>query len=105
MAEQLAPIATKLIFEDDYVRVWQQVVPAGGRIEKHKHEHDYFLVNVTGEGPFDITFHDGTGCKFGDHASFRPRPGTADYIPKGHIEPAQNRGEEYRAVLVELKRR
>ncbi len=103
--EQLAPIATKLVFEDDYVRVWQQVVPAGGTIEKHAHTLDYFLLNVAGEGPFDITFHDGTGGKFGDSASFTPRPGTADYVRKGHIETAHNRGEEYRAVLVELKRR
>jgi len=105
MAEDLAPIATKLVFEDEYVRVWQQVVAAGGKIEKHEHELDYFLLNVAGEGPFDITFHDGTGGKFGDHATFSPRPGTADYVRKGHVETAHNRGAEYRAVLVELKRR
>ena len=105
MADELAPIATRLVFEDEYVRVWQQVVPAGARIEKHAHQHDYFLLNVAGEGPFDITFHDGTGGKLGEHASFKPRPGTADYISKGHIETAHNRGGEYRAVLVELKRR
>jgi hypothetical protein len=105
MNEPLGPIATKIIFEDEYVRVWQQVVPANGQIPKHEHRHDYFLVNVAGEGPFDITFHDGTGGKLGEHASFKPRPGTADYVPKGHIETAHNRGDEYRAVLVELKRR
>ncbi len=104
MAEALAPIATRIVFEDEYVRVWQQVVPAGGQIPKHKHEHDYFLVNVAGVGPFDITFHDGTGGKSGEQASFTPRPGTADYVRKGHIETAHNRGDEYRAVLVELKR-
>jgi hypothetical protein len=103
MAEALAPIATKLVFEDDYVRVWQQVVPAGGTIDKHEHELDYFLVNVAGEGPFDITFHDGTGGKLGAQATFAPRPKTATYVPKGHIETAHNRGAEYRAVLVELK--
>ena len=105
MADTLAPIATKIVFEDEYVRVWQQLVPAGAQIAKHAHELDYFLVNVTGEGPFDITFHDGTGGKFGPQATFTPRPGTADYVPKGHIETAHNRGDEYRAVLVELKRR
>jgi beta-alanine degradation protein BauB len=105
MAEELAPIATQLVFEDDYVRVWQQVVPAGGRIEKHVHQLDYFLVNVAGDGPFDITFHDGTGGKLGEHATFTPRPGTANLVPKGHVETAHNRGNEYRAVLVELKKR
>ena len=104
MSDQLAPIATKLVFEDDYVRVWQQIVPAGGRIEKHQHELDYFLVNVAGEGPFDITFHDGTGGKLGEQATFSPRPRTADFVRKGHVETAHNRGDEYRAVLVELKR-
>ncbi len=29
---ELAPIATKMIYEDDHVRVWKQVVPAGGVI-------------------------------------------------------------------------
>ena len=105
MAEQLAPIATRLVFEDDYVKVWQQVVPAGGTIEKHKHEHDYFLLNVAGEGPFDITFHDGTGGRLGERATFDAKPGTANFVRKGHVETAHNRGDEYRAILVELKPR
>ncbi len=105
MAEQLAPIATRLVFEDDYVKVWQQVVPAGGTIEKHHHENDYFLLNVAGNGPFDITFHDGTGGRLGEHATFDARPATANFVRKGHIETAHNRGDEYRAILVELKPR
>ncbi len=105
MADELAPIATKVIFEDDYVKVWQQVVPAAGTIEKHKHENDYFLLNVTGEGPFDITFHDGSGGRLGEHATFDARPRTANFVRKGHIETAHNRGAEYRAILVELKPR
>jgi hypothetical protein len=31
--KKLAPIATKVIYEEEYVRVWNQVVPAGGKIE------------------------------------------------------------------------
>ena len=105
MADELAPIATAVIYEDDHVRVWNQVVPAGGTIEKHAHDNDYFLVHVTGEGPIEVTFHDGSGGKLGEHFTFEPTPGTADFIRKGHIETAHNRGEEYRAVLVELKGR
>ena len=47
MAEQLAPIATQIIYEDEHVRVWNQVVPADSTIEKHHHANDYFLVNIT----------------------------------------------------------
>lgn len=102
---ELAPIATTVLYEDDYVRVWNQVVPAGATLEKHEHTCDYFLVNVRGEGPFEVHFHDGTGGALGETFSYRPRPGTADLIPKGHVETARNAGGEYRAILVELKGR
>lgn len=104
MGEKLAPIATKIVYEDDYVRVWNQIVPAGEIIEKHEHTYDYFLVNLTGTGPIDVEFHDGTGGNLGEQYSYNPRPGRADYIPKGHIETAHNNGEEFRSILVELKK-
>ena len=59
---------------------------------------------MAGEGPIDVTFHEGTGGDYGEHFSFTPKPGTADFIAKGHIETASNQGEEYRAILVELKK-
>lgn len=105
VSEKRVPIATKILYEDDYVRVWNQVVPAGATLARHEHTCDYFLVNVRGEGPFEVDFHDGTGGALGEHFTFRPRPGTADLVPKGHIETAHNAGEEYRAILVELKQR
>ena len=104
MEEKLSPIATAVIYEDDHVRVWNQVVGPGETIEKHVHTHDYFLVNVAGKGPIDVEFHDGTGGELGERFSYNPRPGRADYIPKGHIETAHNQGEEFRAILVELKK-
>ena len=104
MAEQLAPIATEIIYEDEHVRVWNQVVPAAGRIEKHEHTNDYVLVNITGSGPIAVEFHEDSGGSFGSGTTFSPKPGTADYIPKGHIETAHNQGDEYRTILVELKR-
>ena len=103
MADELNPIATEVIFEDDKVRVWNQVVPAGANIKKHEHSCDYFLLNISGTGPIEVEFHDGKGGRLGDRFVFEPKPGTADFIPKGHIETAHNRGDEYRAILVELK--
>ena len=103
MADELAPIATEVIYEDDHVRVWNQVVPAGGTIEKHEHTNNYFLVHIAGDGPIDVRFHEGTGGEFGEQLAFAPKPGTADFVKKGHIETAHNQGDEYRAILVELK--
>jgi len=103
MTDELSPIATTIIYEDEHVRVWNQVVPAGATLAKHKHEHDYHLVNIAGEGPFEVNFHEGTGGELGDQISYVPKPGTTDFVPKGHIETAHNQGEEFRAILVEYK--
>ena len=89
---KLAPIATKVIYEDEYVRVWNQVVPAGRQIKKHAHRNDYFLLNVTGNGPIEVDFHEGTGGELGDHFTFRPKPGTADFIRRV-TSTAHNPGE------------
>jgi hypothetical protein len=97
-------IATKVVYEDDEVRVWKQLVPAGDDIAKHEHKHDYFLLNVSGEGPLQVEFHDGTGGQLGAHFEFSPKPGTADFVRKGHIENAHNAGDDYHAILVELKK-
>jgi mannose-6-phosphate isomerase-like protein (cupin superfamily) len=98
------PIATRVIYEDDEVRVWDQVIAAGATLGRHTHELDYVLVTVRGEGPLDVRFHDGSGGALGDRLMLRTRRGDATYVPKGHVETAINEGEEYRAILVELKR-
>ena len=103
MSEDLHPIATEVIFEDDKVRVWNQVVPAGGQIKRHQHEHDYYLINVAGTGPIEVLFHEDTGGELGESITFSPQPGTANYVKKGHVETAINHGDEYRAILVEFK--
>ena len=97
-------IATEVVFEDDEVRVWNQVVRAGCDIPRHEHKHDYFLLNVSGEGPIQVQFHDGTGGPLGATFEFSPIPGSSDFIRKGHIETAHNDGDDYHAILVELKK-
>jgi hypothetical protein len=53
-------VATEMVYEDDEVRVWNQVVPSGSDISKHEHKHDYFLLNISAEGSIKVQFHDGT---------------------------------------------
>ena len=98
------PIATEVIFEDDHVRVWNQVIEAGATLPRHEHKHDYYLVTVEGGGPIDVQFHNGTGGSLGDRFEFTAARGEATFIPKGHVETATNKGSTYRAILVELKK-
>lgn len=97
------PIATEVIYEDDEIRVWNQVIGAGQTLGRHTHTNDYFLVTVRGDGPLEVDFHDGSGGALGDQISFRTSRGDAQFIAKGHVETAHNSGSEYRAILVELK--
>lgn len=96
------PIATEVVYEDDDIRVWNQIVMEGETIARHIHKNDYFLVTVRGDGPLDVTFYNGTGGKLGDQIVLDPKRGDAMFVPKGHEEVAVNKGGEFRAVLVEL---
>ncbi len=100
MAEH--PIATEVIYEDDEIRVWNQVIEESATLPRHIHENDYFLVTVRADGPLDVKFYNGTGGALGDSIVLHPKRGDAMFIEKGHEEVAVNKGKEYRAVLVEL---
>ena len=102
--DDLRPIATRVLFEDDEIRVWDQHIDAGETLGKHRHELDYVLVTVRGDGPLEVAFHDGSGGALGDGVTLQPSRGQAIFVPKGHVETARNDGAPYRAILVELKR-
>lgn len=101
--EKLYPIATRVIYEDDEVRVWDQVIPTGTTLERHRHDNDYALVTVRGGGTLKVEFHNDTGGKLGERIELHPKRGEVMFIDKGHEETAHNEGEEYRAILVEVK--
>ncbi|MDO9459253.1 MAG: hypothetical protein Q7N95_03950 [Alphaproteobacteria bacterium] len=102
--EKLRPIATKILYEDDEVRVWDQVINAGETLGKHHHELDYVLVNVTDVGPFDVEFFDSDGSSKKASVEFpNAKRGGSMLVEKGHVEIAHNKGPRYRAILVELK--
>jgi len=100
----LGPIATTVLYEDDEIRIWDQRIGAGETLGRHRHAHDYVIVNVRGRGPLRVDFHDGTGGPLGDGIELSPVPGEALRVPAGHTETARNDGDDYRAILVEWKR-
>ncbi len=65
MKDDLQPIATRVLYEDDEVRIWDQQIEAGETLGRHRHEHDYVIVTVQGGGPLDVEFHGGTGGALG----------------------------------------
>jgi quercetin dioxygenase-like cupin family protein len=93
-------VGTKLLFENDRVRVWDLCLPPGERIETHQHEYDYLYV-VIGGGELQTEFPDGSSdppreMHDGD-VRFREVDGRS-------IHAARNVGQTpWRNIVVELK--
>ena len=74
--------ATKLLFENDRVKVWELALEPGGTSDLHEHHHDYVLIQLEGDVAYGNVF----------------------YTGKGGVETAKNTGNKpYREILVELK--
>jgi predicted metal-dependent enzyme (double-stranded beta helix superfamily) len=101
---KLGDVATRLLMENDRVRIWEMALEPGQASDLHRHDLDYVLVQVAGDkiaGVFDEETEGAypAGTVEGDVA-----PGQAMYIEKGGVETAKNTGSKsYHEILIELK--
>lgn len=100
---EMHPIATRILYEDVQVRIWDQVIEPGQELKAHHHENDYVLVDVEGSGELDVEMLPGNEGKFDGEFKFEVgRPGV-HIIEKGGVERAFNPTDtRYRTILVEL---
>ena len=104
MAERaLGGVGTKVLFENDRVRIWELRLAPGEDSAAHRHELDHVLVLISGdriavqpepdtEGPYTKYIESGVV------------PGAAVYVKRGGVETARNVGREpYHEIIVELK--
>jgi hypothetical protein len=54
----LGPIGTKVLFENEHIRVWSVELPPKGHQPLHEHEHPYLVVPVS-EGKALMRWEDG----------------------------------------------
>jgi hypothetical protein len=104
MAERaLGGVGTKIVFEDDRVRVWVLKLAPGERSDVHQHEVDHLLIQVRGDR-IAVDPEPDTASPYRDYFEADVIPGMVTYVPKGGIETAVNAGAEpYYEVIVELK--
>ncbi len=106
----MADIATKKIFENDKIAVWEMVLEPGESTGVHTHSHDYVFYVIEGS-TFEVTDKDGIvlanlELKAGDTMSFRLE---GEELVAGKLRvpstySARNIGTtRYREILVETK--
>jgi hypothetical protein len=104
MAERkLGEVATKLLFENERVRIWEMRMGPGEEGDVHRHELDYVLVQIEGERMAVVPEPDSGGA-YRDYLEADVFPGNTIFIERGGIEKAKNVGTRaYREILIELK--
>lgn len=96
--EEMGPVASKLVFENNDVKIWETDVAAGEVFPLHHHTYDYVLF-TTGAALLEVRDQ-------GRPPSTVPVPAhAAIFIPAGGIESFANVGQtSFTEVLVEIKR-
>ena len=100
---ELGDVATRLLFENERVRVWQMKLEPGAESATHRHDLDYLLVQIAGDRIAAVPEPDAEG-PYTEYVESDVEPGRTVYIERGGIETARNVGTElYREILIELK--
>lgn len=104
MAERsLGPIGSKVVFEDERVRVWLLKLAPGEESATHRHELDHLLIQIAGDRIAALPEPD-SESPYRDYLEADVIPGIVTFVPRGGIETARNVGEHpYREIIVELK--
>ena len=93
----LGNVATKLLFENELVRVWEMRLAPGERSDRHRHDLPYLMCIVEGSR-IDAEI-EGVG-----NVEIPVQPGSVFFVPPGSTETAINPGgQPFREILIELK--
>jgi hypothetical protein len=105
MAEDrvLGGVGTKIVYEDERVRVWVLKLEPGERSPVHRHDVDHLLIQVHGDR-IAVEPEPDTQSPYKEYFAADVIPGIVTFVPAGGIETAVNCGDQpYREVIVELK--
>jgi quercetin dioxygenase-like cupin family protein len=93
----LGPIGDKIVFENEFLRVWSLALEPGQRQPWHQHLLPYLIVPLT-EGQNEMTFDDGRVRET------REKPGEVIWREAGIPHELLNCStRQYRNVLIEIK--
>ena len=103
MTRELGNVGTRLLMENDRVRIWEMDLAPGARSDVHRHDLDYVIVQIEGDRIAGVPEPDTAGA-FREYKEGTAEPGKTYYVTRGGIETAVNVGQRrYREILIELK--
>ncbi|MCB2062897.1 MAG: hypothetical protein KDE25_05465 [Novosphingobium sp.] len=101
----LGDVGTKMLHDDERVRIWEVDLAPGEATAPHRHEHDYILIFLEGDRIAAVPHVDATGPS-ASYIEAEVVPGSHVLLKKGGIEAALNVGtKRYYEYLIELKDR
>jgi quercetin dioxygenase-like cupin family protein len=93
-----APVGTRVIFENDRVRVWEIELAPGETLPMHFHELDYIVVALA-DGPTTVEWGDGR------RETTSHTPGETTWRSAPHVHALRNDSPRpYFNRLIELKK-
>jgi hypothetical protein len=99
-AAEVGPVAQRVLFENDQVRIWEIVLEPGEELAVHTHELDYVVVTVE-SSQMEAREHTG------QLRQITPEPGAIQFTSpgEGQTHSLRNVGAtRYQNRLIELKR-
>jgi quercetin dioxygenase-like cupin family protein len=98
----LGDVGSRLLLENDRVRVWELCLEPGEESDLHEHTLDYVLIQVGGDriaGVFEPDSANHQGIVEAEVA-----PGSVMFLERGNVARARNVGRQpFHEIVVELK--
>ena len=96
-------VGSKLLFENERVRIWEVKLEPGETGNLHRHALDYVLVQIEGDRMAIVPDESSRG-EYAEYMEADVVPGQHFWIEKGGVGRARNVGTTpYHEILVELK--
>ena len=95
----LGHVGSRVLFENERVRVWEMKLAPGERSDVHRHDLDYLLVFLAGDR-IRVEPEPETNGPYTDALEFDVPVGRTVFVERGGVETAVNAGREhYRCLL------
>jgi hypothetical protein len=100
---KLGPIADRVVFENERVRIWELRMEPGHQGPVHSHDLDHILVQIDGDRMAVLPEPDSQG-PYREYLEADVVPGQHFYVTRGGVEIARNVGRRtYHEIIIELK--